>query len=396
MLKIPSIFTVSRLNQNARQLLEQGLGTVWVEAEISNLAFPVSGHWYFSLKDQTAQVRCAMFRSMNSKSTFRPQNGDQVLAKARVSLYEARGEYQLTVESLTAVGDGALQQAFNILKNKLAQAGLFSLEHKKPLPKLPTCVGIITSATGAAVHDILTVLKRRFPALPIILYPSSVQGSAAAAEIVAALQLANQRAECDILIVTRGGGSLEDLQPFNEEIVAQAIFASRIPTVSAVGHEIDVTIADFVADQRAATPSAAAELISPDQADYLRAIHSAQQQLLTALRNYLAHWHNQLAWLHKSLRNPAYKLQDQAQTLDFLHVQLQKNMRFHWQHQQQRYVLLARALHAYSPLTTLKRGFAIVSKNQRVVTNTSQLVTGDKLTIRLHEGELNCELLDYE
>lgn len=255
-----SIFTVSRLNQTVRLLLEQEMGQVWISGEISNFTQPASGHWYFTLKDDTAQVRCAMFRNSNRRVTFRPQHGQQVLVRANITLYEPRGDYQIIAESMQPAGEGLLQQKYEQLKAKLHSEGLFDQQHKQPLPSPAHCVGVITSKTGAALHDILHVLKRRDPSLPVIIYPTAVQGDDAPGQIVRAIELANARGECDVLIVGRGGGSLEDLWSFNDERVARAIFASRIPVVSAVGHETDVTIADFVADLRAPTPSAAAKL----------------------------------------------------------------------------------------------------------------------------------------
>src|SRR3990167_11367189 len=256
------VYTVSRLNNEVKFILEDRFPWVWVEGEISNFAAPHSGHWYFSLKDNTAQVRCAMFRGQQRKLIFTPKDGMHVLINARVSLYENRGEFQLIAESMEERGEGKLRRAFEMLKKKLETAGLFDPLHKKKLPSFPKQIGIITSETGAAIADILTILKRRFPSIPIIVYPTLVQGTLAAPSIVKALKTANRRNECDVIILARGGGSLEDLWAFNEEIVAYAIFESDIPIISGVGHEIDFTIADFVADVRAPTPSAAAEMIT--------------------------------------------------------------------------------------------------------------------------------------
>ncbi len=256
-----NIYTVSRLNSEVRLLLENEMGIVWLVGEISNFSAPVSGHWYLTLKDSQAQVKCAMFKGNNRLVNFKPQNGQQVLVKARLSLYEPRGDYQIILESMQPEGDGRLQQQFEQLKMQLAAEGLFAQTRKKPLPENPRCVGIITSRTGAALHDILHVLKRRDPNLPVVIYPTLVQGEEAAIQIAQAIGRANTRAECDVLIVGRGGGSLEDLWCFNHEIVARTIAASEIPIISAVGHEIDVTIADFVADVRAPTPSAAASAV---------------------------------------------------------------------------------------------------------------------------------------
>lgn len=259
------VLTVSRLNTEVKMLLEDSFPLLWVEGEISNLARPASGHIYLSLKDAHAQVSCAMFRNRNTNLRFQPANGQKVLVRARVSLFEARGNFQLILEHMEPAGDGALQRAFEELKNRLEKEGLFDPDRKRPLPRFPSRIGLITSDRGAAVRDVITVLQRRFPAIPVRVYPVPVQGEKAAVEIARTLDIASERAECDVLILTRGGGSLEDLQAFNTEIVARSIVACDIPVISAVGHEIDFTIADFVADLRAPTPSAAAETAVPDQ-----------------------------------------------------------------------------------------------------------------------------------
>jgi len=264
------VYTVSRLNREVRTVLEGSFPLLWVEGELSNLSQPPSGHIYFSLKDEYAQVRCAMFRTRRVHLRFRPENGVHVLARVRVSLYEGRGDFQLVVEHLEPAGEGALRLAFERLKQKLASEGLFDAARKRPIPEFPRQVGLITSAAGAAVRDLLSVLARRYPALPVLIFPVPVQGGEAAEAMVAALRRANARAECDVLILARGGGSMEDLWPFNDETLARAIASSAIPVVTGIGHEIDFTIADFVADQRAATPSAAAELVSPDGVGLLR------------------------------------------------------------------------------------------------------------------------------
>ncbi|MGL6027423.1 MAG: exodeoxyribonuclease VII large subunit, partial [Vibrio sp.] len=287
----PSIYTVSRLNAEVRLLLENEMGIVWLIGEISNFSAPVSGHWYLTLKDSQAQVKCAMFKGNNRLVNFKPQNGQQVLVKARLSLYEPRGDYQIILESMQPEGDGRLQQQFEQLKMQLAAEGLFAQSRKQALPEHPRCVGIITSRTGAALHDILQVLKRRDPQLPVIIYPTLVQGEEAALQIAQAIGRANSRAECDVLIVGRGGGSLEDLWCFNHEIVARTIAASQIPIISAVGHEVDVTIADFVADMRAPTPSAAAELVSRDQRHKQQLLGQWPAKLASAMRHYLAQQH---------------------------------------------------------------------------------------------------------
>ena len=312
-----NIFTVTQLNYSVRHLLEVELGQVWLTGEISNFSQPVSGHWYLTLKDENAQVRCAMFKMKNLRVNFRPQNGMQVLVRASVSLYEPRGDYQLIIESMQMAGDGLLQQQFEGLKMKLAAQGLFAQEHKKPIPKFVKRVGIITSPSGAALQDILHILNRRDPSLQIVIYPTLVQGKEATQDIIDTIRLANQRKECDVLIVGRGGGSLEDLWCFNEEMVAYAIYQSELPIISAVGHETDVTIADFVADLRAPTPSAAAELVSRDQQEIVRQLQHHLNMVNLAFDRL---WAEKLSrFQHINLRLNA---QSPAKQLELLHFKL--------------------------------------------------------------------------
>ena len=312
-----NIFTVTQLNYSVRHLLEMELGQVWLIGEISNFSQPVSGHWYLSLKDENAQVRCAMFKMKNLRVNFRPQNGMQVLVRASVSLYEPRGDYQLIIKSMQMAGDCLLQQQFEALKMKLAVQGFFAQEHKKPIPKFVKQVGIITSPSGAALQDILHILNRRDPSLQIVIYPTLVQGKEATQDIIDTIKLANQRKECDVLIVGRGGGSLEDLWCFNEEAVAYAIYQSELPIISAVGHETDVTIADFVADLRAPTPSAAAELVSRDQQEMVRQL---QHHLNTVNLAFDRLWVEKLSrFQYLNLRLNA---QSPAKQLELLHFKL--------------------------------------------------------------------------
>ncbi|MCW0351739.1 exodeoxyribonuclease VII large subunit [Pantoea ananatis] len=429
-----NIFTVSRLNTTVRQLLENEMGLVWLSAEISNFTQPASGHWYFTLKDDGAQVRCAMFRNSNRRVTFRPQHGQQVLVRANITLYEPRGDYQLIIESMHPAGEGLLQQKFEQLKARLAQEGLFEPEHKKPLPQPAKQVGVVTSATGAALHDVLRVLHRRDPSLPVVIYPTAVQGADAPAAIVRAIELANQRAECDVLIVGRGGGSLEDLWSFNDERVARAIFASRIPVVSAVGHETDVTIADFVADLRAPTPSAAAEIVSRNQLELLRQLQSQQQRLEMAMDYYLARQQrvfsrldHRLQQQHPQLRlarqqtalfrlqqrlgeameqrlrhatrqqdrlsqrlaqqQPQQRLYLAQKSLQSWHYRLQQSMEKLLNRDKNRFGQLAAQLEGVSPLATLARGFSVTTDNAgQVVKKTRQVSTGDLLRTRLDDG----------
>jgi exodeoxyribonuclease VII large subunit len=319
-----NVYTVSRLNREVRILIERGLGVIWVEGELSNLSAPSSGHWYFSMKDRDAQLRCAMFRLKNMTVGFTPKPGQQVLARGRVSLYEPRGEFQFIVEHLEEAGVGALRREFERLKVKLAAEGLFALERKRSLPRFPRRIGVVTSPTGAAVRDILHILSRRFPPAAVLIYPTPVQGAAAAAALVAAIELASARAECDVLIVARGGGSLEDLWAFNDERVARAIRASAIPIVSGVGHEIDFTIADFVADARAPTPSGAAELVTPDRNAFFEALARTLERLSVCMRRELRTVDSrfQAAALRMKLAHPGVRLTQQAQRLDELEQRL--------------------------------------------------------------------------
>ncbi|WP_412497175.1 exodeoxyribonuclease VII large subunit [Vibrio fluvialis] len=433
----PNIYTVSRLNAEVRLLLENEMGIVWLLGEISNFSAPVSGHWYLTLKDSRAQVKCAMFKGSNRLVRFKPQNGQQVLVKARLSLYEPRGDYQIIIESMQPEGDGRLQQEFDQLKMQLAAEGLFAQTLKKPLPEHPRCVGIITSKTGAALHDILQVLKRRDPSLPIIIYPTLVQGEDAAIQIAQAIGRANARGECDVLIVGRGGGSLEDLWCFNHEIVARTIAASQIPIISAVGHEIDVTIADFVADVRAPTPSAAAELVSRDNSHKKQAFQGYEHKLASAIRHYFAEQKVSLKQLQYRLdkQHPMYRLQRQQQQLDELSMRLeravQKQLNGTRQHlakqqhrlqllspektlREQRYTLALRErnmidamqrqlvmsqhrftrlidkLDTVSPLATLSRGYSITQTAQgKIVRQATDVKTGDQLITRLADGDVH-------
>jgi len=433
------VYSVSRLNREARALLEGGLPLLWVEGEISNLARPSSGHLYFTLKDEQAQVRCALFRMNALRLSFAPENGAQVLARARVSLYEARGEFQLVVEHLEPAGEGALRRAFELLKQRLAAEGLFDEAHKKPLPVPPRQIGILTSPTGAALRDILTTLRRRFPALPVLIYPIPVQGAGAAQKIAAMLRTANARAECDVLVLARGGGSLEDLWAFNEEAVARAIYASRIPVVTGIGHEIDFTIADFAADRRAPTPTAAAELISPDRAEWFEHLTRLENRMRLASQRRLSHLQQALHNLQKRLQHPGRRLRDQAQRLDGLEQRLHHARRVTLRHaharlaglsarlhtqtplhrmqqaqdqvgyygqrlrsavqrlmEQQRAGLhtLTRALDAVSPLATLARGYAIVRlvAAPNVLRNARDAAPGDTVHARLAQGSLICKV----
>ena len=436
------VFTVSRLNREARTLLERSLGSVWLEGEVSNLSRPGSGHWYFSLKDEAAQVRCAMFRQRNLLVRFPVRDGSHVLARGRVSLYEARGEFQVVIEHLEEAGEGALRRRFEELKQKLAAEGLFDARYKKPLPRLPKCIGVITSPTGAAVRDILHVLGRRFPAVPVLVYPVAVQGEAAPREIVQALKLADERSDCDVLILARGGGSLEDLMAFNDEAVARAVFACSTPLVSGVGHEVDFTIVDFVADERAPTPSGAAERVVPDRAEWLRAVAAAQRRVIHAVRRRLLELRTAFRTREQRLEraHPGTRLRQHAQRLDELAARAQRAIRGRLERAharlgasssllmraspalrvaalrirldsarralagaargrlfeaRRRFELAGRTLHTVSPLATLDRGYAIVTDAAgHVLQDSSAVAAGDLVEARLARGRLSATVVD--
>ncbi|PFG54936.1 exodeoxyribonuclease VII large subunit [Marinobacter sp. LV10R520-4] len=434
----PRALTVSELNHQARHLLETSFMQVWVEGELSGFSRPSSGHWYFSLKDRNCQIRCAMFRGANQRVRPAPKEGELVRIRGKVTLYENRGDFQIIVEHLEPAGAGALQQAFEALKLKLFNEGLFSTERKKPIPALPRHIGVVTSPTGAAIHDILTVLARRCPGIPVTLYPTAVQGQAATADIVAAIGRAVAHNRADVLIIGRGGGSLEDLWCFNEEAVARAIAACPIATVSAVGHEVDTTIADYVADFRAPTPSAAAEKISPDQSVWLRQLQASSERLQAAMGRKHVTLENRLQQLSARLKDPRRSLQEKAQRLDGLDVRLgramsQMTQRLHMRtdHLQQRLAMqspnrqlasaservlrattglnlaiqqalksrreqldyTAQTLNLVSPLATLGRGYAIVKDDQgKIVRHAGQLEAGQAISARVASGTVHAQV----
>ncbi|OGT08288.1 MAG: hypothetical protein A2V89_04000 [Gammaproteobacteria bacterium RBG_16_37_9] len=387
------ILKVSQINSLARKILEGNFASVLIEGEISNLAEPNSGHIYFSLKDETAQVRAVMFRQSKTMLKFQPQNGAHVIVTAQVSLYEPRGDYQLIVQRMELAGVGILHAKFLQLKTKLAAEGLFDIKYKKPLPKLPQSIGVITSPTGAVIRDILNVLKRRFPSAAIIVYPVQVQGKEASTQIITALQKANLRKECEVLILARGGGTLEDLWPFNEETVARAIFASTIPIVSAVGHETDFTISDFVADVRAPTPSVAAELVVPNVLEWLNVLGNLKRRLIGSMQNKLQRINLLVLNLKKQLRHPRYYLAERMQRLDEFQHRLHLAMQHQLSRWQQRLSKIGVALDMVSPLATLERGYAVISKDDKVIKRTADVVVGDKVRARLVDGEISCQVL---
>ncbi|MEO7773432.1 MAG: exodeoxyribonuclease VII large subunit [Steroidobacteraceae bacterium] len=385
------VYTVSRLNQEVRVLMETALPAVWVEGEISNLSQPSSGHWYFTLKDAGAQIRCAMFRTRNALLQFAPRAGMLVQARGRVGLYEPRGDYQLIVEQLEEGGEGALKREFEKLKARLAAEGLFGEEHKRPLPRLPRRIGIVTSATGAALRDLLHILARRFPPAAVLIYPAPVQGAAAIGALVAAIEVASERAEVDVLIVARGGGSIEDLWAFNDEKVARAIHGASMPVVTGIGHETDFTIADFVADVRAPTPSGAAQLVVPDRLALLDALTSVLGRLQLALRRQLAHGETRYLNLARRLQlaHVGTRLTQQTQRLDELEQRLVLAWRARLAALAHRLALAQRGLDSVSPLATLARGFAIVTTGDgNVLTSTANLRIGDTIAARLASGQL--------
>ncbi|MBA2654914.1 MAG: exodeoxyribonuclease VII large subunit [Gammaproteobacteria bacterium] len=431
------ILTVTELNRTVKRLLETHFHVLWIEGEISNLSRPTSGHLYFSLKDEQAQVRCALFRLRNVTLPFEPQNGMHILAAAKISLYEGRGDYQLIIEHLEERGEGALRRRFEVLKNKLASEGLFDSIYKKSLPLHPKCIGVVTSPTGAAIRDVISVLKRRFANIPVVIYPASVQGEQAAAQITNAIALANQRNECDVLIICRGGGSLEDLFAFNDEVVARAIFNSKLPTVTGIGHEVDFTIADFVADQRAPTPSAAAEFLSPEKKEYAQRLLEFIARISHLTRSELRHKRLHLENFQRRFLQPGALLQQHSQTIDLLEQTLKKTLAQQLENksrllkiallklnhlsptrrlkehklalQNKTQILMrsishtlssatlnlqaaVRLLNSVSPLNTLERGYSIVSKNNHIVGDIAKIKPADKLTIEIKSGFIFCNV----
>jgi exodeoxyribonuclease VII large subunit len=445
------VFTVSQLNQRAKQLLEITFSSVKVEGEISNLSRPSSGHWYFTLKDKGAQVRCAMFRSRTAQIKFQPKEGDQIVVRGKVSLYENRGDYQLIVDAMKPAGEGQLQQAFIQLKQKLGAEGLFNPEHKQTLPAVIKRIAVITSPTGAAIHDILTVLKRRFPAIEVDIYPVQVQGREAAQQMIWAINQVNLAASnapegqaADVVIIGRGGGSIEDLWSFNDEQLARTIFNSQLPIVSAVGHEVDFTIADFVADARAPTPSAAAEMLSPNRNEYLGRLNALGSRLENSIQQQLQNKQWQLQGAQRGLQHPGDKLSQYAQTLDMLELRMQQSQQNKFNQLIQRLTrsqqrlqqqspanklqkfetklayfqqrlnsaikqLLANKgerlqqsallLNAVSPLQTLGRGYAILQTDtDSVIRDSHDVKKGDLISARIGHGklELTVEKVQHE
>ncbi len=435
-----AIWSVSALNFEIKTLLEKGIGSIWIEGEISNLAKPASGHWYFSIKDERAQVRSAMFKNRNGRVGFIPENGQQVLIRAQVTLYEARGDFQLIVDHMEEAGVGRLMHQYEELKKKLSNEGLFAETHKKKVPAQAQHIGVITSASGAAIRDVISVIKRRSPTSQVTVFPTSVQGEQATPKIIQAIEIANRHAQCDVLLLVRGGGSLEDLWCFNEESVARAIFDSTIPVVSGIGHEIDFTIADFVADVRAPTPSVAAETVTMDQfeimtqldifaarlARQMQALLQDKSNLLTKTEERLMRFHptrsmdnlkqrlqfassrllsiqlNQLQKNKSQLlltieqikhHNPKYKISMLDKQLETLNHQLLVSMHNQLDSCKHQFTLQTNSLDNLSPLKTLTRGYAAIRKNQQIISSVKQLNQHDEIDIRLKDGDCKAQVL---
>ncbi|MGI2259553.1 exodeoxyribonuclease VII large subunit [Shewanella sp. GXUN23E] len=437
-----TVYTVSRLNGEVRQLLEGQLGKIWLNGEISNFSAPGSGHWYLTLKDSHSQIRCAMFKGRNQSVTFRPANGQQVLVRGAISVYEPRGDYQLLIESMLPAGDGLLAQQYEALKMQLAAQGLFAQDTKRPLPENIRRIGVITSPTGAAIRDVLHVLERRDPSIEVIIYPAQVQGEAATQTIIQALDIANRRLEVDVLLLTRGGGSLEDLWCFNAESLAHAIYNSALPVVSAVGHEVDTTIADYVADVRAPTPSAGAELLSNDKGNKLQKLAVAASRVQTGWQHYQLKSERRLSLLQHRLsqQDPVHALQQLTQRFDEMQLRLestlarrlsqlslrqqklsgrleQQSPRHRLDTSQSRLGYLSKSLNeamhyrlekateklqhqagvlgSVSPLATLSRGYSITSDAQgQVLTRATDVQPGDTLISRLEQGKVHSTVID--
>ncbi len=388
------IYSVSALTAEVKAVLEDGFSAIWVEGEVSNFKHHTSGHMYFTLKDAQAQIRAVMFRGSNRLLKFQPKDGLAVLVFGTVTVYERRGEYQITVEFMEPKGVGALQLAFEQLKRRLEAEGLFEAARKRPLPRLPRKVGIITSPTGAVIRDMLTIIGRRFPGLAILIHPVQVQGETAAAEIAAAIAHLGRRSDLDVLIVARGGGSLEDLWAFNEEVVARAIAASPVPVISAVGHETDVTIADFVADLRAPTPSAAAELVVAQRDELRLRVDELAGRALAGVEGALALRRARVQMLHRHLGvlSPAANVRRQAERLQGLRLRLMAWWGLTRLVRQERLRVLAGKLETLSPLGILARGYSIcfTLPGRHVLKAAADVPVGSEVAVRLHRGELLC------
>lgn len=381
------LLSVSDLTRLTKELLETSFPLFWISGEISNFTRAASGHWYFSLKDSKAQVRCVMFKGRNSLVEGIPREGDSIEARATVTLYEARGDFQLTIEFMQPAGLGRLYEAYEQLKQRLQAEGLFDQARKKAIPADPHRIGVVTSPDAAALRDVLTAIRRRYPGMAVIIYPTPVQGKGSAELIANAIRLASQRQEVDTLLICRGGGSIEDLWSFNEEVVARAIADCRLPTISGVGHETDFTIADFVADLRAATPTAAAELACPDQSQLRSQLTQLDAHLRRAMQSLLQKQAQTLDYLSRRLVSPAQQLQQQKQSLQQWQHRLQLAMQHLLQQRSRRLDHLATSLQQLNPHQVLARGYAIVQKaDGRPVTDSQQLAPQEALRLTLHQG----------
>lgn len=391
------VFSVKEINRLVRELLEQSFPSFWISGEISNFISASSGHWYFSLKDDEAQVRCTMFKNKNMVADWVPKNGEKIEAKCFIGLYEARGEYQLNIELIRLAGTGLLSEAFNQLKEKLLKEGLFETSRKKLIPQFPKSIGVITSPTGAAIEDILITLKRRSPHIPIFIYPSLVQGREAPLAIVKAIETANIRMECDLLILARGGGSIEDLWAFNEEIVARAIVASKIPTITGVGHETDTTIADFVSDLRAPTPTGAAELVTSHTVELIKTIQVYKNQLNKVMAGLIRELMQKIDYLEKRLISPRQQIQRQKEQIHQYIQRINQSMKNTMIQYRLNINKLKLNLDHLSPHAVLSRGYSIITNvDGQIVNNANQLKLDDKIRIQLNHGQADATISDLK
>ena len=391
------VFSVKEINRLVRELLEQSFPSFWISGEISNFISASSGHWYFSLKDDEAQVRCTMFKNKNMVADWVPKNGEKIEAKCFIGLYEARGEYQLNIELIRLAGTGLLSEAFNQLKEKLLKEGLFETSRKKLIPQFPKSIGVITSPTGAAIEDILITLKRRSPHIPIFIYPSLVQGKEAPLAIVKAIETVNIRMECDVLILARGGGSIEDLWAFNEEIVARAIIASKIPTITGVGHETDTTIADFVSDLRAPTPTGAAELVTSHTVELIKTIQVYKNQLNKVMAGLIRELMQKIDYLEKRLISPRQQIQRQKEQIHQYIQRINQSMKNTMIQYRLNINKLKLNLDHLSPHAVLSRGYSIITNvDGQIVNNANQLKLDDKIRIQLNHGQADATISDLK
>ena len=391
------VFSVKEINRLVRELLEQSFPSFWISGEISNFISASSGHWYFSLKDDEAQVRCTMFKNKNMAADWVPKNGEKIEAKCFIGLYEARGEYQLNIELIRHAGAGLLSEAFNQLKEKLLKEGFFETSRKKLIPQFPKSIGVITSPTGAAIEDILITLKRRSPHIPIFIYPSLVQGKEAPLAIVKAIETANIRMECDVLILARGGGSIEDLWAFNEEIVARAIAASKIPTITGVGHETDTTIADFVSDLRAPTPTGAAELVTSHTVELIKTIQVYKHQLNKVMAGVIRELMQKIDYLEKRLISPRQQIQRQKEQIHQYIQRINQSMKNAMIQYRLNIDKLKLNLDHLSPHAVLSRGYSIITNvDGQIVNNVNQLKLDDKIRIQLNHGQADATISDLK